>query len=84
MNLPIYTIESPFEGTIEKIYIKEQAYTYEWEKLFLLKTVDGKTVDIMIGASGTIKSVQVRVGERVKCKSLLASLQDDNVISGCD
>jgi hypothetical protein len=84
MNLPIYTIESPFEGTIEKIYIKEQAYTYEWEKLFLLKTVDGKTVDIMIGASGTIKSVQVRVGECVKCKPLLASLQDDNVISGCD
>jgi hypothetical protein len=84
VNLPVYAIESPDEGTIEEIYIEKHSYTYEWEKLFLLKTIEGRMVEVNIGASGNITSVQVAVGEKVNRHTLLASLQDDYIISGSD
>lgn len=81
---PIYFIESLDEGVIEKIYVEENAYVYEWEKLFEIKTTNGNLIDISIGASGLIKDIYVKTGDPVLRFSILAELQDDDKISGSD
>ena len=84
MNLPVYNIDSPFDGTVEKVYVEDNSYLYEWEKLFLLKAIDGRLIDITIGISGHITSLKVKEGDKVRKNTLLASLKDDYVISGSD
>jgi biotin carboxyl carrier protein len=80
----MHKIECLDNGTIEQVYIQENSYVYEWEKLFLLKTLDGKLIDISIGASGYISEVHVTVRDHVTKNSILAVLQDDFIISGSD
>ena len=82
MIKPTYKIECLDGGIIEQIYIQEDSYVYEWEKLFLLKTLDGKRMDVSINASGYITKVHVNEGDRVTKNTTLAVLQEDFIISG--
>lgn len=79
-----HTIESPYDGIIEKVYICENCHIYEWENLFLIKTTNGKIEEISVGASGHITSLEVNLGQHVRRNMLLASLKDDFIITGSD
>ena len=79
-----HTIESPCDGIIDKVYIRENCHVYEWENLFLIKTANGKIKEISVGASGHITSLEVNQGDRVKRNMLLAFLKDDFIITGSD
>ncbi|MDF0729088.1 hypothetical protein PY093_21000 [Cytobacillus sp. S13-E01] len=84
MNLPIYKIDSPVDGTVEKVYVEDNSYLYEWEQLFLLKASDGRLQYITIGISGYITSLMVKEGDKVSKNTILALLKDDYIISGSD
>jgi hypothetical protein len=81
---PIYKIGCDHRGTVEHVYIEKDSYVYEWEKLFLIKTDDGRLINISIGTSGYITELNVTVGDQVTGNTPLALLQDDFVISGSD
>ena len=51
---------------------------------FLVKTEDGKLIDVSIGASGHITEINVTAGDPINRKLPLALLQDDFVITGSD
>ncbi|MGO4886226.1 hypothetical protein ACJ2A9_00580 [Anaerobacillus sp. MEB173] len=80
----IHTVVSPFKGTVEKIFIKQNSYIYEWEKLFLIKTIEGNLQEVSIGASGIITSLYVNEGDKVTSDMILAYLKDDLIITGSD
>ncbi|MGG1674400.1 hypothetical protein ACIFOT_01495 [Neobacillus sp. NRS-1170] len=78
------TIYSPCSGTVEKVLTKENNHVYEWEKLFQIKTHNGKIEEISIGISGHITSLHVKKGQRVTKETSLAIIQDDLLITGSD
>ena len=84
MLKPIHTIECAQDGTVEQVYVQKNSYVYEWERLFLVKTEDGKLIDVSIGASGHITEINVTAGDPINRKLPLALLQDDFVITGSD
>jgi acetyl/propionyl-CoA carboxylase alpha subunit len=77
-------IYSPCSGTVENVLTKENNYVYEWEKLFLIKTANGSLEEISIGISGNITSLQVKIGQNVTSKTVLATILDDLQITGSD
>lgn len=78
------TIYSPCSGTVENVLTKEQNHVYEWEKLFLIKTNKGVIEEISIGISGYITSLRVKQGQKVSSETVLATIQDDLLITGSD
>ncbi|MFC0560306.1 hypothetical protein [Halalkalibacter alkalisediminis] len=84
MNHIDHIIVSPYKGTIEKVFIKKDSYVYEWEKLILIKTLEGDLKEISIGASGVITSLYVNEKDKVTPNKILACLVDDLLITGSD
>ena len=39
-------VYSPCYGKVEKLFVKESSYVYEWEKLALIETIDKQKVEI--------------------------------------
>lgn len=78
------TIYSPCTGIVEKVLTKENNHVYEWEKLFLIKTNNGKMEEISVGISGYITSLNVKDGQKVTDQTALATIQDDLLITGSD
>nr|WP_263326587.1 biotin/lipoyl-binding protein [Neobacillus sp. Marseille-Q6967] len=77
-------IYSPCAGTVEQVLTKENNHVYEWEKLFLIRTSNGRIEEISIGISGYIKSLSVKKGQMVNANTLLATIEDDLIITGSD
>ncbi|MCM3600846.1 hypothetical protein M3175_08895 [Robertmurraya korlensis] len=77
-------IYSPCSGTIERVLTGESNHVYEWEKLFVIKKNNGSTEEICIGISGHITSLYVKEGEVVNPLTVLATIQDDLIITGSD
>lgn len=75
---------SPCSGTVETVFTKEENHVYEWEKLFLIKTKNGKIEEVSIGISGYITSLPVKKGQEVNSQTVLATIQDDLLITGSD
>lgn len=75
---------SPCSGTVETVLTKENNHVYEWEKLLLIKTENGKIEEISIGISGYITSLPVKKGQEVNSQTVLATIQDDLIITGSD
>lgn len=75
---------SPCSGTVETVLTKENNHVYEWEKLLLIKTENGKIEEISIGISGYITSLPVKKGQEVNSQTVLATIQDDLLITGSD
>jgi biotin carboxyl carrier protein len=77
-------IMSPCHGTIEKISIEENSRIYEWEPLFIIKTMNGDTQVIRVGLSGEVKSLEVAKGDEVIPGMVLAYIKEDLLLSGSD
>jgi hypothetical protein len=77
-------IFSPCCGTVETVLTEENDHVYEWEKLFLIKTQNGRIEEISIGISGYITSLPIKKGQEVTTQTALATIQDDLLITGSD
>ncbi|SHS10462.1 Uncharacterised protein [Mycobacteroides abscessus subsp. abscessus] len=77
-------IYSSCSGKVEKVLTGENNHVYEWEKLFVIKKNNGTTEEISIGISGHITSLHVKEGEVVNPLTVLATIQDDLIITGSD
>jgi acetyl/propionyl-CoA carboxylase alpha subunit len=77
-------IFSPCSGTIETVLTEENNHVYEWEKLLLIKTHNGRIEEISIGISGYITYLPVKKGQQVNSQTVLAIIQDDMKITGSD
>jgi biotin carboxyl carrier protein len=77
-------ILSPCSGTVERIITKEENHVHEWEKLLLIKDSKGKIIDVSIGISGVITSLNVSEGQEVNPQTVLAILQADLYGFGSD
>ncbi|WP_026567251.1 hypothetical protein [Bacillus sp. UNC41MFS5] len=84
MSVTEEDIFSPCSGTVETVLTEENDHVYEWEKLFLIKTQNGKIEEISIGISGYITSLAVKKGQEVNSQTVLATIQDDLLITGSD
>lgn len=78
------TIDCLCDGIVEKRFITEGAFVYEWEPLFHIKTSNGVTKKIEIGVSGFIDKIYVTPGDSVRSNMTLAILKEDTFPSGCD
>ncbi|GAA3331159.1 hypothetical protein GCM10020331_086600 [Ectobacillus funiculus] len=80
----VETVYSPCCGKVEKVFVNEESYIYEWEKLLTIRTEDGGTEEVAIGVSGNIASVEVEPGEEVNTNTVLCKVADDLKITGCE
>ncbi|WP_141430838.1 biotin/lipoyl-containing protein [Bacillus sp. 03113] len=80
----IETVISPCCGKVEKIYISENSYVYEWEKLMLIQTEDNQMVEIQTGVSGHILSLNVNENTTIDSGTELLKLKDDLYMTGTD
>jgi len=77
-------ILSPCHGVVEKISIEKDTRIYEWETLFTIKTVEGRSEEVCVGLSGIIYSLEVEVGDEVIPGMVLAYINEDLIASGSD
>ncbi|MCM2533174.1 hypothetical protein NDK43_13170 [Neobacillus pocheonensis] len=84
MQVTEETIYSPWSGTVEVVLTRKNNHVYEWEKLFLIKTNSGRMEEISIGISGYITSLRVGSGQKINSDTILATIQDDLLITGSD
>ncbi|WP_257346796.1 hypothetical protein [Pseudalkalibacillus decolorationis] len=77
------TVFSPCNGIVEKVFVNESSYVYEWETLFLIRTSE-ETEEISIGVSGSIISVEIAEGQEVYPETVLLTVRDDLRITGSD
>ncbi|MGI8316963.1 hypothetical protein [Halobacillus mangrovi] len=78
------TIYSPCYGSIKEVYVQPSAYVYEWETLLLIETQDKKEIEVSVGISGDIVSMEVAPGQAVTPFSALTIMRDDLQITGSD
>ncbi|WIY61763.1 biotin/lipoyl-containing protein [Bacillus arachidis] len=84
MKAVIEDVYSPCYGKVEKIFITESSYVYEWEKLALIETIDKQKVEIKVGISGYIELLEVEEGQVITDKTRLITVRDDLLITGSD
>ncbi|QWH16037.1 hypothetical protein EXW62_02390 [Bacillus mycoides] len=84
MKTVIEGVYSPCYGKVEKLFVTESSYVYEWEKLALIETIDKQQVEIKVGISGYIESLEVVEGQAVADQKLLITMRDDLLITGSD
>jgi biotin carboxyl carrier protein len=77
-------VYSPCYGKVEKLFVAESSYVYEWEKLALIETIDKQKVEIKVGISGYIESLEVVEGQAIADQKLLITVRDDLLITGSD
>jgi acetyl/propionyl-CoA carboxylase alpha subunit len=77
-------VVSPCFGVIEEVIVDFSDYVYEWEPLFLIKTVVGNYETVRISVSGHITGLEVKKGDVVTPNMTLAWLKDDFIVSGSD
>ncbi|PFO77987.1 biotin/lipoyl-containing protein [Bacillus cereus] len=84
MKEVIENVYSPCYGKVEKLFVTESSYVYEWEKLALIETVDKQKVEIKVGISGYIELLEVEEGQAITNKTRLITVRDDLLITGSD
>ncbi|KEK22276.1 biotin/lipoyl-containing protein [Bacillus gaemokensis] len=84
MKAVIENVYSPCYGKVEKLFITESSYVYEWEKLALIETIDKQKVEIKVGISGYIELLEVEEGQTITNKTRLITVRDDMLITGSD
>ena len=84
MKTVIECVYSPCYGKVEKLFVMESSYVYEWEKLALIETIDKQKVEIKIGISGYIESLEVVEGQAIADQKLLITVRDDLLVTGSD
>ncbi|WP_459502191.1 biotin/lipoyl attachment domain-containing protein [Bacillus sp. C1] len=84
MKVVIENVYSPCYGKVEKLFVTESSYIYEWEKLALIETIDKEKVEIKVGISGDIVLLEVEEGQSITDKTRLIAVRDDMLITGSD
>lgn len=84
MKTVIECVYSPCYGKVEKLFVTKSSYVYEWEKLALIETIDKQKVEIKIGISGYIESLEVVEGQDIADQKLLITVRDDLLVTGSD
>ncbi|MBO1581133.1 MULTISPECIES: biotin/lipoyl-containing protein [Bacillus] len=84
MKAVIENVYSPCYGKVEKLFITESSYVYEWETLALIETIDKQKVEIKVGISGYIELLEVEEGQAITNKTRLITVRDDLLITGSD
>ncbi|MEI4622612.1 hypothetical protein KFD70_21055 [Bacillus pfraonensis] len=84
MKAVIENVYSPCYGKVEKLFVKENSYVYEWEKLALIETIDKEKVEVKVGISGDIVLLEVEEGQSITNKTRLIAVRDDMLITGSD
>ncbi|HFJ9484072.1 TPA: hypothetical protein ACGW66_005089 [Bacillus cereus] len=84
MKTVIECVYSPCYGKVEKLFVTESSYVYGWEKLALIETIDKQKVEIKIGISGYIESLEVVEGQAIANQKLLITVRDDLLVTGSD
>ncbi|MDN3017205.1 hypothetical protein PH210_13485 [Paenibacillus sp. BSR1-1] len=84
MKEVIEAIYSPCCGKIETLFVDQDSYVYEWEKLILIHTEDHKKVEVRAGVSGHIVSLEVTEKQNVTHETLLIKVKDDLLITGSE
>ncbi|UOQ92404.1 hypothetical protein MUO14_18340 [Halobacillus shinanisalinarum] len=77
-------ITSPYHGIIEEICIQSNSRIYEWESLFIVRTDEDTIKTVATGMSGSVHSLEVKIGEEVIPGMVLAYIEEDLVVSGSD
>ena len=83
MKTVIEGVYSPCYGKL-RLFVMESSYVYEWEKLALIETIDKQKVEIKVGISGYIESLEVVEGQAIADQKLLITVRDDLLITGSD
>ena len=84
MKTRIEKIYSSYEGKVEEIFVNESSYVYEWEKLMMIRKNNGELEKVAVGISGNIRLVNVVAGQQINTNTLLVTLEDDLLITGCE
>ncbi|WP_079525749.1 hypothetical protein [Halobacillus hunanensis] len=84
MKEVLQTVYSPCHGSVKKVFVNSSSYVYEWEPLFLIETKEQNEVEVAVGISGDIISLDIVQGQEVTPKTVLTELRDDLEITGSD
>ncbi|EJQ41009.1 hypothetical protein IEE_04698 [Bacillus cereus BAG5X1-1] len=76
MKTVVEGVYSPCYGKVEKLFVTESSYVYEWEKLALIETIDKQQVEIKVGISGYIESLEVVEGQAIADQKLLITINN--------
>lgn len=80
----IEAVYSPCCGKIQTLYVSKDSYVYEWEKLIVIDTPDNNKVEVRVGVSGHVVSMEVTKEQNVTEETLLIKVRDDMIITGCE
>lgn len=80
----LQNVHSPCGGFVKKVLVTPSSYVYEWETLFVIETNEKKEVEVSIGISGNITSVEISQGQHVAPNTVLTTMRDDLEITGSD
>lgn len=80
----IEAIYSPCCGKIETLFVSQNSYVYEWEKLMLIHTPDNHKVEVRAGVSGHIVTLEVIEKQSITNDTLLVKVKDDLLITGSE
>ncbi|MBC6971648.1 hypothetical protein H9I32_04170 [Bacillus sp. Xin] len=75
---------SSYKGRVEEIFVDESSYVYEWEELMTIRKNDGTLEKVAVGVSGHIQSINIEVGQEIDVNTLLLTVEDDLLITGCE
>ncbi|MGB8002419.1 MAG: biotin/lipoyl-binding protein [Anaerobacillus sp.] len=78
------SVVCPCEGVIEKIFINHASRVYEWEPMFVIRNGQGNQEKVTLGVSGEISELLVQENDHVKDGFILASLKEDDFVTGSD
>ena len=78
------SVVCPCEGVIEKIFVHHSSRVYEWEPMFVIRNGQGNTEKITLGVSGEISELHVKENDRVTGGYVLASMKEDDFVTGSD
>jgi biotin carboxyl carrier protein len=75
---------SPCFGKVERISIKSESRIYEWETLFMIKSLSGDLETVQTSLSGEVESLEVQEGDDVIPGMVLAYIKEDLFVTGSD
>ena len=78
------SVVCPCEGVIEKIFVNHASRVYEWEPMFVIRNGQGNEENITLGVSGEISELHVKENDHVKDGFVLASMKEDDFVTGSD
>lgn len=78
------TVVCPCEGIVEKVFVNHSSRVYEWEPMFVIRNGQGNREDVILNVSGQISELHVQENDRVTSGVVLASMREDDFVTGSD